>query len=71
MAFLYRKLKRTGHIEKTYTKRWNSAYFESRNSEREVLKVYQLNDLFDLFPDYDFGENAREDEQNDSMQSSY
>ena len=28
-------------------------------------------DLFNLFPYYDFGENYRENDQNDSLQSSY
>ena len=37
----------------------------------KVLKIYHSKDLFDLFPDYDFDENSREDEQNDSIQSSY
>ena len=34
----------------------------------KVLKIYHLNDLF---PYYDFGENYRENDQNDSLQFSY
>ena len=37
----------------------------------KVLKIYHINDLFNLFPYYDFGENYRENDQNDSLQSSY
>ena len=37
----------------------------------KVLKIYHLNDLFNIFPYYDFGENYRENDQNDSLQSSY
>ena len=37
----------------------------------KVLKIYDLNDLFNLFLDHDFVENIREDEPNDSIQSRY
>ena len=37
----------------------------------KALKIYHLNDLFNLFLYYDFGENYRENDQNDSLQSSY
>ena len=37
----------------------------------KVLKIYDLNDLFNLFLDHDFVENIREDEQNDPIQSRY
>ena len=37
----------------------------------KILKIYHINDLFSLFPNYDFGENYRENEQNDSLQLSY
>ena len=36
----------------------------------KVLNIYHLN-RFNLFPYYDFGENYRENDQNDSLQSSY
>ena len=35
------------------------------------LKIYHLNDLFNLFPYYNFAEFYRENDQNDSLQSSY
>ena len=34
------------------------------------IKVMHMSTLHDRFPDFDFGEDARED-QNDSLQSSY
>ena len=37
----------------------------------KLLKTYHINDLFNLSPCYDFGENYRENDQNDSLQSSY
>ena len=38
---------------------------------RKVSKIYHINDLFSLFPYYDFGENCRENDQNDFLQYSY
>ena len=37
----------------------------------KVLKIYQINGLFSRFPYCDFGENYKENDQNDSVQSSY
>ena len=37
----------------------------------KVLTIYHTNDLFDFFPFYDFGENYRENDQNDSLQYRY
>ena len=37
----------------------------------KVLKIDHINDDFNLFPYYDFGDNYRENDQNDSLQSSY
>ena len=71
IAFLCQKLKRADHINKTFT-RDGTVHTSSPNIQRgKVLKIYHLNDFFNLFPDHDFGENIREDEQNDSIQSSY
>ena len=33
----------------------------------KVLKIYHLKDLLNLFPDHDFDDNIRKDEQNDSI----
>ena len=71
IAFLCRKPKRADHIEKTFT-RDSTVHISSHDIQRgKVLKICNLNDIFNLFPDHDFGENVREDEQNDSIQSSY
>ena len=71
IAFLSRKLKRSGRLTKIYT-RDRTVHFSSPEIHRgKVLKVYHINDLFNLFPYYDFGENYRENDQNDSLQASY
>ena len=71
IAFLGRKLKRSGHLNKIYT-RDGTVHISSPEIHRgKVLKIHHINDLFNLFPYYDFGENYRENDQNDSLQSSY
>ena len=71
IAFLCHKLKRADHIEKTFT-RDGTVHISSSDIQRgKVLKIYHVKDLFNFFPDHDFGENIREDEQNNSTQSSY
>ena len=71
IAFANRKLKLSGHLTKIYA-RDRIVHVSSPEIHRgEVLKIYQINDLFNLFPYYDFGENYRENDQNDSLQSSY
>ena len=71
IAFLSRKLKRSDRLTKIYT-RDGTMHISSPEIHREtVLKIYHINDLFNLFPYYDFGENYRENGQNDSLQSSY
>ena len=37
----------------------------------KVLKIDDINDYFNLFSYYDFGDNYKENDQNDSLQSSY
>ena len=71
IAFLSRKLKRCGHLTKIYM-RDGTVHISSPEIHRgKVLKICHINDLFILFPYYDFGENYRENDQNDSSQSSY
>ena len=71
IAFLSRKLKRIGHLTKIYS-RDGMVHISSPEIHREkVLKIHHINNLFNLFPYYDFGENYRENDQNDSLQSSY
>ena len=71
IAFLSRKLKRSGHLTKIYT-RDGTVHISSPEIHRgKVLKIYRINDLLNLFPYYNFGENYRGNDQNDSLQSSY
>ena len=71
IAFLGRKRKRSGHLDKIYT-RDGTVHISSPEIHRgKVLKIHHINDLFNLFPYYDFGENYRENDKNDSLQSSY
>ena len=71
IAFVGRKIKRSGHLNKIYT-RDGTVHISSPEIHRgKVLKIHHINDLFNLFPYYDFGENYRENDQNDSPQSSY
>ena len=71
ITFLDRKLKHSGHLNKIYT-RDGTVHISSPEIHRgKVLKIYHINDLFNLFPYYYFRENYRENNQNDSLQSSY
>ena len=71
IASLGRKRKRSGHLNKIYT-RDGTVHISSPEIHRgKVLKIHHINDLFNLFPYYDLGENYRENDQNDSLQSSY
>ena len=59
IAFLGRKRKCSGHLNKIYT-RDGAVHISSPEIHRgKVLKIYHINDLFNLFPYYDFGENYR------------
>ena len=71
IAFLGRKLKRSGHLNKTYTRDGTVHISSPVIHSRKVLKNYYIHELFNLFPYYDFVENYRENDQNDSLQSSY
>ena len=70
IAFHYRELKRNGRVGKTYS-RGGIVQIVSENIENgQRIKIIHMNTLHDKFPDFDFGEDARED-HNDSLQSSY
>ena len=71
IAFLGRKLKRSGHLNKICTRNRTVHISSPEIQKGKVLKIYHINDLFNLFPYYDFGENYRKNDQNDSLQSSY
>ena len=71
IVYFGRKLKRSGHLNKIYI-RDGTVHISSPKIHRgKVLNIYYINDLFNLFPYYDFGENYRENDQNSSLQSSY
>ena len=70
IAYLSRKLKRSGHVEKAYTKDGITHVPNPDINRGKIIKIYHVKELFNLFPDYDFGENHSKD-QNESMQSSY
>ena len=71
MAFLNRKLKRSGHLTKIYAKDGTVHISCPEIHRGKVLKIYHINYLFNLSPYFDFGKNYRENDQNDSLQSSY
>ena len=71
IAFLSRKLKRRGHLTKLYTRNGTVHISSPEIHKGEVSKIYHINELFNLFPYYDFGENYSENDLNDSLQSSY
>ena len=66
LAFQYRKLKRDGHIEKTYT-RDVVLYIQ----HGKMYKILHVATLFDMFLDFDFGEDSPDKEHGGSLQSSY
>ena len=70
-AFLGRKLKRSGHLNKIYTRDGTVHILSPEIHRGKVLKIDHINDLFNLFPYYDFGENYSENDKNDSLQSSH
>ena len=71
IVFLGTKLERSGHHNKTYT-RDGTVHISSPEIHRgKALKIYLINYLFNLFPYYDFGENHRENDQNQPLQSTY
>ena len=71
ITFFGRKLKRSGHNNKIYTRDRTVHISRPEIYRGKVLKIYHINHLFNLFPCYNFGENYRENDQNDSLESSY
>ena len=58
------------HVEKAYTKDGITHVSNPDINRGKIIKIYHVKELLNLFPDYDFGENHSED-QNEPMQSSY
>ena len=71
IAFHSRSLKRNSLIDKCYTKDGvlHIACPDLQNGK--VIKVFHLNTLMDLFPNFDFADDGRVEDHNDSIQSSY
>lgn len=71
IAFHSRNLKRSSKIEKCYTKDGVVHIAGGQLENGKVMKILHLNTLLELFPEFDFGENVREEDHNVSIQSSY
>ena len=71
IALHCRKLKRNGQIDKTYSRDEVIHIASSNIRDGKVIKIIHMSMLLDIFPDFDFGPDAREEEHNDSLQSSY
>ena len=71
LAFLCRKLKREGFVDRNLS-RDGVVCFTSKNFQNgKTIKVLHFNTLVELFPDFDFGEDNPSDGHNISVQSSY
>ena len=71
IPFHCRKLKRNGQINKTYSRDGVIHIASSNIRDGKVIKILQMSMLLDIFPDFHFGPDAREEEHNESLQSSY
>ena len=71
IAFHRRKLKHNGQIDKTYSRDGVIHIASSNIRDGKVIKILRMSMLLDIFPDFDFGPDAIEEEHNDSLQSSY
>ena len=66
LVFHCKNLKRDSHIEKTCTRN-GIAYFQ----HDRVCKMLHITTLFNLFPDFGFGDDYRDEEHSGSLQSIY
>ena len=71
IAFYCRKFKRNGQIDKTYSRDGVIHIATSNIRDVKSNKILHMTMLLDIFPDFDFGPDAREEEHNESPQSSY
>ena len=74
IAYHCRKLKHDGTITKTYTSNGTNIICCNLIKDGKLQKVYHVNDLCEMFPDNDFGNddnNYSGDTPNESLQSSY
>ena len=66
ISYHCRRLKRSGKIDQTYT-RDGVVHISRENVENgKLVKIYHMNKLAELFPEFDF-----EEDPNASIQSSY
>ena len=59
-----------GQIDKTY---WRDGVIHIASSnirDGKVIKILHMSMLLDIFPDFNFDPDAREEEHNESLQSS-
>ena len=70
IAFHCRKLKCNGQVDETYSGD-GVIHIASSNIDGKVIKILHMSMLLDIFPDFDFGPDAKEEEHNDSLQSSH
>ena len=71
IAFHCRKRKRNDQIDKTYLRCWLIHIASSNIRDGKVIKILYMSMLLDIFPDFDFGPDAREEKHNESLQSNY
>ena len=74
IAYHCRKLKRDGTISKTYTSNGTNIICCNLIKDGKPQKVYHVNDLCEMLPDIDFGNDDNHysgDPANESLQTSY
>ena len=71
IAFHCRKLKSNGQIDKTHSRDGVIHIASSNIIDGKVIKILHMSMLLDIFTDFDFGPNTREQKHNASLQSSY
>ena len=71
IAFHCRKLERNGQTDKTSSRDGVIHIAGSNIRDGKVIKILQMSLLLDIFPDFNFGPDARKEEHNESLQSSY
>ena len=59
ITFHYRKLKRNGEIDQTYSRDGAIHIASSNIRDGKVIKILNMSMLLDIFPDFDFGPNDR------------
>ena len=71
ISYHYRRLKRSDKIEKRYTRDGVVHITDENINHGKPVKIYYLDKLTELFPEFDFKEDAKEEDPNASIQSRY